>query len=70
MIILRIQNLTLVPDEWSQMYCSECFNVFQYLVWTLHEIKDVDGSLAKPAPKKGKTITSSANKLLWRWQFQ
>ena len=24
-----IQILTLVPDKWSPMYCSEYFNVFQ-----------------------------------------
>ena len=23
----QIQILTVVPDKWSQMYCSECFNV-------------------------------------------
>ena len=40
------------------MYCSEYFNVFEYLVWTSHEIKKVGGILAKPAPKKGKTITT------------
>ena len=45
--------LTLVPDKWSQMHCSEYFNIFEYLVWnTLGEI------LAKPAPKKGKAITT------------
>ena len=27
-----IQILTLVPDKWSGMYCSEDFNVFEYLV--------------------------------------
>ena len=54
----QIQILTLVPDKWSQMYCSEYFNVFEYLVWTSHEIKKVGGILAKPAPKKGKTITT------------
>ena len=26
------QILTLVPDKWSQMYCSEYINIFQYLV--------------------------------------
>ena len=26
-----IQILTLVPDKWSPMYCSEYFNVFEYL---------------------------------------
>ena len=40
------------------IYCSEHFNVFEYLVWLSHEIKKVAGILAKPAPKKGKTITT------------
>ena len=53
----QIQILTLVPDKWSRLYCSEYFNVFEYLVWAQHEIKKVGGILAKPAPKKGKTIT-------------
>ena len=70
----QIQILTLVPDKWSRMYCSEYFNVFEYLVWTSHEIKKVGGILAKLAPKKRKNYhhwnTSSGNKRLWRWQFQ
>ena len=53
-----IQILTLVPDKWSRMYCSEYFNILEYLVWTSHEIKKVGEILAKPAPKKGKTITT------------
>ena len=53
-----IQILTLVPDKWSQMYCWEYFNVFEYFVWTSHEIKKVGGMLAKSAPKKKKTITT------------
>ena len=28
----QIQILTLVPDKWSPMYCSEYFNIFEYLV--------------------------------------
>ena len=28
----QIQILTLVPDKWSQINCSEYFNVFVYLV--------------------------------------
>ena len=28
----QIQILTLVPDKLSRMYCSECFNIFEYLV--------------------------------------
>ena len=26
-----IQILTLVPDKWSRMHCSEYFNIFEYL---------------------------------------
>ena len=28
----RIQILTLVPEKWSRIHCSEYFNVFEYLV--------------------------------------
>ena len=49
----EIQLLTLVHDKW---YCSEYFNVFEYLLWTSHEIKTVGGILAKRDSKKGKTI--------------
>ena len=34
----QIQILTLLPDKWSQMYCSEYFNVFEYLFQTSHKI--------------------------------
>ena len=27
-----IQILTLVPDKWSQIYCSEYSNILEYLV--------------------------------------
>ena len=54
----QIQILTLVPDKWSRIYCSEYFNVFEYLVPTSHEIKNVGGILSKPPPKKGKSITN------------
>ena len=54
----QIQILTLVPDIQSQMNCSEYFNVYEYVVWTSHEIKKVGGRLTKPALKKGKTITT------------
>ena len=54
----QIQILSLVPDKWCRMYCSVYFNIFEYLVWTSHEIKKSGGILAKPAPKKGKTITT------------
>ena len=54
----KVKILTLVPHKWYQMYCSEYLNVFEYLVWTSHEIKKVGVILAKPDPKKGKTITT------------
>ena len=50
-----IQILTLVPDKWSQMYCSEYFNIFEYLVLTSHEIKKLGEILAKRAPEKRKS---------------
>ena len=28
----QIQILTLVPDKYSRIFCSEYFNVFEYLV--------------------------------------
>ena len=59
----QIQILTLEPDQWSRMYCPQHFNVFKYL-WTSHEIKKVGGILAKPAPKKGKTITTETLNLV------
>ena len=40
------------------MYCSEYFSAFEYLVLDSHKIKEVGGRLAKPAPKKGKTVTT------------
>ena len=40
------------------MYCWKYLNVFEYFVWTPHEIKQVGGTLAKTTPKKGKTITT------------
>ena len=54
----QIQILTLVLDKWSRIYCSECFNVFEYLVWTSHKIKNVAGILAKPANQKERIVTT------------
>ena len=56
----QIQIPILVSDKWSRVYCSEYLNVFKYLVWTSHEIRKVDGILAKYGPKKGKTIFTEA----------
>ena len=50
-----IRILTLVPDKWSPMYCSEYFNVLEYLVLTSYEIKNVGQILTKPAPEKRKS---------------
>ena len=55
----QIQIITLVPDKWSRTYCLEQFGVCEYLVWISHEIKKVGWILAKPAPKKGKAITTN-----------
>ena len=46
------------------MYCSEYFNVFEYLVWTTHEIKKVGKILAKPGLKECKTITTETLQLI------
>ena len=54
----QIQSLTLVPDKWSGMYCSEYFNVFEFLVWNSHKIKKAGGILTKPAPEKEKPIST------------
>ena len=51
----QIQILTLVPDKWSRMYCSEYFNIVN-TVWTSHEIKKVGEILANMLLKKGKAI--------------
>ena len=54
----QIQIFTFLPDIWSPMYCWEYFIVFEYLVWTSYEIKNVDSKLGNPVPKKGKSITT------------
>ena len=28
----QIQILTLVPNKWSRIYCSEYLNIFEYLI--------------------------------------
>ena len=61
----QLQFLTFVPNKWSQMHCSEYFNVFEYHAWTSHEIKIIGRILAKPVPKKRKeTITTETLHLL------
>ena len=60
----QIQVLTLVPDKWYWMYFSEYFSFFEYLAWTSHEIKWIDGILPNPAHKKEKTITTETLNLV------
>ena len=60
----QTQILTLVLGKWSRIYCSEYFNVFEFLVWTSHEIIKVGEMLAKTPPKKGKTFTTETLHLL------
>ena len=43
----QIQIFTLIPDKCSRRYCSEYFNVFEYLAGASHEIKKVGGMLAQ-----------------------
>ena len=50
-----IEILTLVPDKWYRMHCSEYCNIFKYLLLNSHEIKKVGEILAKPAPEKRKS---------------
>ena len=50
-----VQILTLVPDKWSRMCCSEYFNILEYLVLTSHKFKKVGEILAKPAREKRKS---------------
>ena len=59
-----IQIPALVPDKWSQMYCSKYFNIIEYFVSTSHEIIKEDQILGKPAPKKGKAITTETLQLV------
>ena len=42
------------------MCCLEYFNVFEYLVWTSHEIEKLGGILANSVHKNGKSFTTEA----------
>ena len=53
----KIQILTLVPDSWSRKDCAEYFNVSEYLIRSARNLKQKKGILAKPDPKKGKTMS-------------
>ena len=49
----QIQILTLVPDKWSRMYCSE----YLMSLNTVFELKKIGGILAKPAPENKKKLS-------------
>ena len=51
-----MQILTLVPDSWSQKYCSEYFGVSEYLIRSEKELEQRKGILAQPSQKKGKKM--------------
>ena len=50
----KLQILTLVPDSWSQKYCSEYFGVSEYLIQSGRELKQRKGILLQPSQKKVK----------------
>ena len=52
----KLQILTLVPDSWSQKYCSEYFGVSGYIIPSARELKQRKGILAQPSQKKGKAM--------------
>ena len=52
----KMQILTLVPDSWSQKYCSEYFGVSEYLIRSARELKQRKGILAQPSQKKDKAM--------------
>ena len=45
----KLQILTLVPDSWSQKYCSEYFGVSEYLIRSARELKQRKEILAQPS---------------------
>ena len=52
----KIQILTLIPYKWSREYAAKQFDVREYVIRTAPGLKKVGEILAKPAPKKGKTL--------------
>ena len=52
----KLQVFSLVPDSWSQKYCSEYFGVSEYLIRSARELKQRKGILAQPSQKKGKAM--------------
>ena len=50
----KLQMLTLIPDSWSQMYCSKY----------ARELKRRKGILAQPCQKKGKAMAQETIDLI------
>ena len=53
----KIKLLTLVPSSWSIKKTMEEFNISQYMVKRVREIKNKKGILEEPDPKKGKSLS-------------
>ena len=53
-----IQILTLVPDKWSRMYCSEYFNILEYLFELHMKSKKQEKYQQNLLLKKGKAIST------------
>ena len=53
----KIQILTLIPDKWSRECAVKQFDVREYVILTAPGLKKVGGILAKPSPKKRKTLS-------------
>ena len=60
----KLQILALVPDSWSQKYCSEYFGVSEYLIRYARELKQRKGILAQPSQKKSNAMAHETNGLV------
>ena len=56
----KLQILTLVPDSWSQKYCSEYFGVSEYFIQSARESR----ILAQPSQKKHKAMVQETTDLV------
>ena len=61
----KLQISTLVPDSWSQKYCSEYFVVSEYLIRSARELKQRKGIITQPSQKKGKAMAQETIDLLY-----
>ena len=61
----KLQILTLVPDSWARKYCSQYFEVSEYLIRSARELKQRKGILAQPSQKKGKPMAEETTDLVY-----